>query len=184
MTTIFLSQGTAQAADVTLAWDASDGAAGYKIYYGTTSNSYTDVVDVGDVLTHTFTNLPDDVTYYFAATAYDETYLESDFSEEVSYDAEIQEKEIFWRNSSTGNITVWYMNNASRVSYAKLTAVTDTNWQIMGTADFNSDGKTDILWHNTFTGASTIWYMDGATRTSYAFLPVVTDTNWQIVGTK
>lgn len=48
----------AHAADVTLAWDKSDGAAGYKIYYGTTSRTYTTVIDVKNVLTYTITDLP------------------------------------------------------------------------------------------------------------------------------
>ena len=84
---LLISQGSAYAAQVTLAWDASDGAAGYKIYYGTTSNNYTSVVDVGTNLTYTFTDLPDGNTYYFAATAYDASHLESDYSAEISYNA-------------------------------------------------------------------------------------------------
>ena len=80
-------QERANAAQVTLAWDESDGAAGYKIYSGTTSNSYTWVVDVGNVTSYTTENLTDGYTYYFAATAYDESGLESDYSDEVSYSA-------------------------------------------------------------------------------------------------
>jgi hypothetical protein len=84
---LLISQGSVYAAQVTLAWDSSDEAAGYKIYYGTTSNNYTFVVDVGNNLNHTFTDLPDGNTYYFAATAYDVSHLESDYSGEVSYNA-------------------------------------------------------------------------------------------------
>ena len=87
MTSLLLSQGNAYAAQVTLAWNASDGAAGYKIYYGTVSKHYTSVVDVKNYLTYTFTDLPDGNTYYFAATAYDASYLESEYSTEVSYNA-------------------------------------------------------------------------------------------------
>ncbi len=77
----------ALAAQVTLAWDASDEAAGYKIYYGTTSNNYSSVVDVGNTTSYTFTDLPNGSTYYFAATAYDASNLESDYSDEISYNA-------------------------------------------------------------------------------------------------
>ena len=87
VTSLLLSQGNAYAAQVTLAWNASDGAAGYKIYYGTVSKHYTSVVDVKNYLTYTFTDLPDGNTYYFAATAYDASYLESEYSTEVSYNA-------------------------------------------------------------------------------------------------
>ena len=87
MASLLFFQGSTHAAQVTLAWDAADGAAGYKIYYGTTSNNYTAGVDVGTNLTYTLPALPDGHTYYFAATAYDESHLESDYSAEVSYNA-------------------------------------------------------------------------------------------------
>ena len=81
------SQGMLYAASVTLAWDASSGAAGYKIYYGTTSHNYSSVIDVRNATTYTFTNLVDGRTYYFAATAYDSSNYESDYSSEVSYNS-------------------------------------------------------------------------------------------------
>jgi hypothetical protein len=87
LASLLLCQNEASAAQVTLAWDASDKAAGYKIYYGTSSNQYTSVIDVGSDLTYIFTDLPDGRTYFFAATAYDDSRLESDYSTEVSYSA-------------------------------------------------------------------------------------------------
>jgi len=87
---IVLFQGGANAASVTLAWDASDGAAGYKIYSGTASNSYQWFIDVGNATSYTSSDLTDGYTYYFAATAYDESGLESDYSEEVSYNTNIE----------------------------------------------------------------------------------------------
>jgi hypothetical protein len=84
---MLFSQGRADAAQINLAWDVSDGAAGYKIYSGTTSNNYTWVADVGNVTSYTTANLTDGYTYYFAATAYDASLLESDYSAEISYSA-------------------------------------------------------------------------------------------------
>lgn len=72
---------TANAASITFAWDASDGATGYNLYQGSTSRNYSKKIDTGNVLTYTVTNLTDG-TYYFTATAYDKT-LESDYSEEL-----------------------------------------------------------------------------------------------------
>ena len=78
--------GTVHSAQVTLVWDANaePNLAGYKIYYGTASKSYGWSVDVGKVTTYTVPNLSDGVTYYFAATAYDASNLESTHSGEVS----------------------------------------------------------------------------------------------------
>jgi hypothetical protein len=82
---MFFFQGRAGAASVSLAWDASDGAVGYKIYSGTTSKNYTWVVDVGNATSYTTANLTDGYTYYFAATAYDASGSESAYSDEVTY---------------------------------------------------------------------------------------------------
>jgi hypothetical protein len=58
--------------------------AGYKIYYGTTPGSYTEMLDVGNVNQYTVTNLSSGSTYYFVITAYNTSQVESDFSTEVS----------------------------------------------------------------------------------------------------
>ena len=77
----------ATAAQVTLAWDPNTESdlAGYKIHYGTASNSYSVHIDVHNVTTYTVTGLTDGQTYYLAATAYDASGNESGYSNSVSY---------------------------------------------------------------------------------------------------
>jgi hypothetical protein len=58
---------------------------GYKIYYGDTSGSYPNVIDVGNTETYIVTGLLPGETYYFAATAYNTLGLESDLSDELVY---------------------------------------------------------------------------------------------------
>jgi len=80
---------------VALAWDAPttyvDGnpltaLMGYKIYYGTASGLYDQTpIDVGNVTSFTVTGLSWDTVYYFVVTAQDAQYLESDYSNEVSW---------------------------------------------------------------------------------------------------
>lgn len=76
----------------TLSWQApttnEDGTplidlAGYRVYYGPTPGNYSTSVDVGNVLTKNI-DLPPDILYYFAVTAYDTGGNESTFSNEVS----------------------------------------------------------------------------------------------------
>lgn len=76
----------ASAATVSLAWDANTESdlAGYKIYVGTAPRVYVTNYTVGKVTTLTITNLAYDVTYYFAATAYNTASLESELSNEVN----------------------------------------------------------------------------------------------------
>jgi hypothetical protein len=80
------------AGSVTLSWNPSarntDGThitdlAGFKIYYGTSSGNYTQVVNAGYVTTYTVNNL-NSGTYYFVATAYDTSGNESGYSNQVS----------------------------------------------------------------------------------------------------
>jgi len=72
---------------VSLSWSASPevDVAGYKIYIGTDSRDYFSTLDVGNGTTATI-ELPEyNKPYFFAATAYSASGLESDFSDEVSY---------------------------------------------------------------------------------------------------
>jgi len=77
----------AQAAQVTLAWDANSepDLSGYKLYYGTSPGNYPSIKTLGKVTTDTVTNLTDGIAYYFALTAFDTEGLESGKSNEVSY---------------------------------------------------------------------------------------------------
>ena len=77
----------ARAEQATLAWDANTESdlAGYKLHYGTASNSYSVHIDVNNVTTYTVAGLTAGQTYYFAATAYDASGNESGYSNSVSY---------------------------------------------------------------------------------------------------
>jgi len=79
---------SASAGQVTLAWDMNSepNVAGYKVYYGTASRNYDWFIDVGNVTQITLTDLPSGATYFFAATAYDNSNppIESTYSDEVS----------------------------------------------------------------------------------------------------
>lgn len=75
--------------NVTLAWNESTDptVVGYNIYYGTTSGVYTSVLTAGNSTNLMVTGLVPGVTYYFAATTYNSSGVQSPFSNEVSYPA-------------------------------------------------------------------------------------------------
>jgi len=127
---IMLSAVATQAAQVKLAWDTNtdEDLAGYKVYYGTASRQYEWSIDVGNVTTYTITNLSDGVKYYFAATAYNSSNVESAYSGEASNN----NSQILWRNTSSGKNLVWYMDGVTRSSSAYLTTVTDQSWKMIG----------------------------------------------------
>jgi hypothetical protein len=74
---------------VTLGWDQNTepDIAGYKIYYGTASRKYTNIIDVKSrtVTSCIITNLTVGQKYYFAATSYNKILVESSYSAEVSW---------------------------------------------------------------------------------------------------
>ncbi|HEV2392705.1 MAG TPA: hypothetical protein VG146_10125 [Verrucomicrobiae bacterium] len=75
------------ASNVTLAWDATTDATvvGYNVYSGTASRVYTNLTPAGLATSLTLSNLAPGATYYFAATTFTATGLESDYSVEASY---------------------------------------------------------------------------------------------------
>jgi hypothetical protein len=72
---------------VTLTWNPSTNlsVAGYNIYYGGASGTYTNEICAGNATNATISGLAQGTTYYFAATTYTATGVESSFSSEVSY---------------------------------------------------------------------------------------------------
>ena len=84
---IGLIPGVALCADITIAWDANNESdlAGYILFYGTSSRSYSNSIDVGNNTQYTLTGLIDGTTYYFAAKAYNTFDIKSDHSKELVY---------------------------------------------------------------------------------------------------
>ena len=85
--TIGLIPGVALCTDITIAWDANNESnlAGYILFYGTSSRSYSNSIDVGNNTQYTLTGLIDGTTYYFAAKAYNTFDIKSDHSKELVY---------------------------------------------------------------------------------------------------
>lgn len=88
MLALVFMQFSAQATtSVTLAWNQSQdpAIAGYNIYYGGSSRYYTNRISVGNATNATIPGLIQGITYYFAATTYSASGIESPFSSELAY---------------------------------------------------------------------------------------------------
>jgi hypothetical protein len=71
----------------TLAWNTSPSGAiaGYRVYSGSATRTYTNMLDVGNTTMAIISGLAPGTTYFFAVTAYDLSGLESAFSAEISH---------------------------------------------------------------------------------------------------
>ena len=74
--------------------------------------------------------------------------------------------DILWHNAATGESQIWFMNGSSRIGRATILdgarpTLIGPPWSIVGTNDFDGDGKTDLLWHNSSTGETQMWFMNG-----------------------
>jgi hypothetical protein len=77
--------GALPAASVTWSPITDPNVTGYKVYYGTASHNYSNVIVEGNSTNATLTGLVSGTTYFIAATTYDAAGNESPFSNEAVY---------------------------------------------------------------------------------------------------
>jgi len=115
-----------RAAAITLVWDAgASGTAGYIVYCGEATRTYSSRNDVGAVTTIKVDGLLEGMQYYCAVTAYDAGKLESNYSNEASaaipYAAPVvafsgsptsgtAPTNVTFNNTTTGQVTQWAWN--------------------------------------------------------------------------
>ncbi len=87
--------------------------------------------------------------------------------------------------NDNGEVAIWEMNGdqisqASVVTDLGATANPGPTWHVVGTGDFNNDGKTDIVLQSN-TGAVAVWDMNGSTVSQAGVLANPGPT-WSVVG--
>ncbi len=127
-------------------------------------------------------------TYYLQVFA--NTGVTTNYSLTISSQVNRQ-SDILWRNTATGDNSLWQMNGSSRDAIQSFPSI-PAEWQVAGTGDFNTDGFNDILWRNSTTGANSLWLMTqfvdsggnvtNALATSPIDFPAISDLNWQVAG--
>jgi len=175
---------------ISLTWNASTDNVAVKGYY-----VYLNDVALATTTTRFFTHsgLTAGTTYNYRVSAFDAAGNNSAWTAPVSVKTLVsrlvgsdfnsdRKSDILWRNSATGENTIWLMNGATLSAGISINAVADLNYGIAGVGDFNGDGKADILWHNRATGENAIWLMNGTTLLGGAVIATITDPNWSIAG--
>jgi hypothetical protein len=201
---MLLAAPVAASAQVVLAWDPAPDKfiAGYTIFYGTRSAEYQMQIDVGNRTQFQMPPLPDG-TYYIAVQAYAIDGLRSGPSNEVvvtvrasrAVDSSAAEKsradfdgdgsyDLLWQHQNNGTVALWTLDlhNLKTVQVLGNGVGNNSPWRIVGTGDFNRDGKPDILWHHATGGWLALWLMNGTSLTAVTApsLNQVPQTEWKI----
>jgi hypothetical protein len=95
--------------------------------------------------------------------------------------------DLLWRHDVSGENVLWFMNGANLINGTFTTppTLTDVRWKMVGTNDFNADGRPDILWRHAVSGENVLWYMNGSVLASGTFLTPssLADVRWGMAGT-
>ena len=93
-----------------------------------------------------------------------------------------------WQHQQRGDLYTWFIDWNEWWGSIVVTGgtpsggVSDTDWKIIGTGDFNSDGNSDYLWQHQARGDIYIWFTDGYHPTSASYyIPARDDINWKVV---
>jgi hypothetical protein len=145
---IIVTNSNAYSADVTLAWDPNSepDLAGYVLYWGTSSRSYTFSNDVGNTTTHTISGLSIGQTYYITVTAYDTSANESGYSNEVVHTipapdadgdgiSDADETNVYGTNPNIADTDADGLDDGAELSY----------WGANWNGDPDSDGQINLL---------------------------------------
>src|ERR1700722_17496006 len=78
---------TSASTSLNIMWNQSSdtNVQGYKVYYGTVSQQYTNVIVAGNETNITVSAVQAGTTYYFAATSYNAAGWQSAYSPEIAY---------------------------------------------------------------------------------------------------
>ena len=98
---------------------------------------------------------------------------------------------LLFQNAPIGEQVVWAMGGLSAAgSQTILPVVSDANWRIAGTPDFNRDGVADLLWRHETAGTLFAWEMPASGTTPYEPATTrllnpsgISDLGWKVRGT-
>jgi len=137
-------------------------------------------VNTGSLSEGFITDQLDAGTYYIRVST-NNTSITTNYTLSVNT-ASTSRADLVWRNYASGSNVIWNMNGTTIVGSSALPAVSDPNWRLEGTGDFNGDGQADLVWRHYALGANSVWFMNGSSIIGGKALPAIPDPNWHIEG--
>ena len=135
---------------MTLSWEPSSdtNAAGYNVYYGSATHSYTNMVDAGNVDVARIGGLVEGTTYYFAATAYLAQGQESGLSNEATYTVPVAVTTnnlatVQIQSAPAGQLLLTLTGSVSQMYSVEATPDLIA-WSVIGTATVGASGSVNF----------------------------------------
>lgn len=105
----------------------------------------------------------------------------SDFNQDGDAD-------LVWQHDGDGRIAIWFMRHATstptqlRGEPLGPGQVPDLGWKIVGSGDFDRDGRPDLVWQHQGDGRIAVWKMQGTTLVSGDLISPgqIADLDWKI----
>lgn len=91
--------------------------------------------------------------------------------------------DVLWRFHASGASVIWQMSGAHNTGAGGATdAQASQAYSLLGTGDFNGDGKADLLWRNDAVGTTVIWVQSGTHLLNRGTTSVQAGTDWYVAG--
>ena len=83
--------------------------------------------------------------------------------------------------SPLGQTAIWYLSGPTFIRGAYGPTI-PSGWDLVATADFNSDGHPDYVLYNGGTGQTAIWYLNNNVYVIGGYGPTLPTPNWFVAG--
>jgi hypothetical protein len=150
-----LSANVSPGQSVTFAWNQSTDpdVAGYNLYYWEASSTNTNEISVGTATNATVSGLIPGTTYYFAATTYTFSGVESAFSSEVAYTVPAPPPGMQMSVTSTGQCVLSVTGKAGQTYGIQATQDLET-WTDIGAVTVGAGGWVNFTDTNAWSYSS------------------------------